>query len=209
MSDVSFTSFKLTRAKPADFGTIRSLHAQTMRDHRARETGFDVGREFIDPFLTKPRYFLSRTTYFFRLTKRELLVLEGDGSFLGYVAFSRTQWPKPNRVIFINDISILPQFRRKGIARKLLAEFETRVSGNSDLHVVAPVWKANFASRALFEDTGYTKNSSTPETQHRQLVIYEKHLGPQRHAPLFRFLNGLLLATTCFAALFLWMLANR
>jgi len=82
------------------------------------------------------------------------LVAEVDGKLVGSVLGTRD-----GRKGWINRLSVHPSFRRRGIARKLVAEAERRFS-QLGLEVVAClIEQGNASSKRLFESIGYECHS--------------------------------------------------
>ena len=74
-------------------------------------------------------------------------IAEENGRFCGYIAVS-SQFEET----YIDSIAIAPEFRRKGIAKRLLAEIEQRLDPQ---RILLEVRKSNAPARALYESAGF------------------------------------------------------
>jgi ribosomal protein S18 acetylase RimI-like enzyme len=101
-----------------------------------------------------------------------VLIAEIDGAFAGFVAGwieeerHIEETPDSNRFAYVSDICVLPAFRRRRIASRLLDAVERRLRGEGVTRVRLCTLAANSAARASYERSGYAAYE----------VVYEKSL---------------------------------
>jgi ribosomal protein S18 acetylase RimI-like enzyme len=83
------------------------------------------------------------------------------GAVVGSIDGRRKGW--------VNRLAIHPEFRRRGVARRLLAEIEARLVERGALLVTALIELENEASLALFRATGYQETQGI--TYFRKLIV--------------------------------------
>lgn len=71
---------------------------------------------------------------------------------------------------WVNRLAVHPALRRRGIARRLLAEVEARLAARGALLFTALVEVQNATSLAVFHSAGYEEN--------RDVVYVRKHVSP-------------------------------
>jgi ribosomal protein S18 acetylase RimI-like enzyme len=101
-----------------------------------------------------------------------VLIAEIDGAFAGFVAgwieeeSHIEETPDSNRFGYVSDICVLPTFRRRRIASRLLDAVERRLRAEGVARVRLCTLAANSAARASYERSGYAAYE----------VVYEKSL---------------------------------
>jgi ribosomal protein S18 acetylase RimI-like enzyme len=85
-------------------------------------------------------------------------LVDDDGHEVGYVWFTLEDRP-PGRVVFIYDIAVDPEYRRKGHARAALAEVEAYARANGCIGVMLHVFGSNMGARALYLRAGYDETN--------------------------------------------------
>jgi ribosomal protein S18 acetylase RimI-like enzyme len=105
-------------------------------------------------------------------TDGAVLVAEIDGVFAGFVAgwieeeTHIEETPDSNRFGYVSDICVLPAFRGRRIASRLLYAVEQRLRDKGAMRVRLFTLAANRAARASYERSGYGPYE----------VVYEKPL---------------------------------
>ncbi len=101
-----------------------------------------------------------------------VLIAEIDGAFAGFVAgwieeeSHIDETPDSNRFGYVSDICVLPTFRGRRIASRLLDAVERRLRREGVTRVRLFTLAANRAARASYERSGYAAYE----------VVYEKSL---------------------------------
>jgi ribosomal protein S18 acetylase RimI-like enzyme len=91
-----------------------------------------------------------------------VLVAEIDGAFAGFVAgwieeeSHICEAPEYNRFGYVSDICVLPAYRGRRIASRLLDAVEQRLGAEGVTRVRLFTLAANRAARASYEGSGYT-----------------------------------------------------
>ena len=137
---------------------IVELHEHERRLHNSRLPGDETGDAYLAWMLAEAEQ------------DGAVLVAEVGGAFAGFAAGWIAQdhvieeTPDSNRYGYISDVCVLPPFRGRGVASRLLEAIETRLrrSGVSRLRLSALA--ANAAARRVYERSGYTLYE----------VVYEK-----------------------------------
>ena len=97
-----------------------------------------------------------------------LFVAEIDGRIAGYVAvWARTRSDEPDdgptEFAHISDFVVLPEYRRHGLARQLLARAEDYARSHGALWLRLGVKGGNTAAYAFYAKAGFTEFSSQLE----------------------------------------------
>lgn len=136
------------RIRPLEAGEVREL------EWRLPGSSLDVHRVRFD------RQTAGALTY---------LVAWYDGTSIGHVVVA---WEGDE--VAIQDLFVLPQFRRRGVGAQLVARGEAAAVSRGCLAVVARVPRANRPTRRLFSERGYesepTKRSGQPVRLSKILV---------------------------------------
>ncbi len=101
----------------------------------------------------------------------EALVYRAEGVVRGYLLWrrrkvSRSAVERPRSRAVLDHIAVAPSWRRRGIARRLVAGFEAEIAARGCDVWVAHVHSFNGASRGLMQRAGAT----------RAVEVYEKRL---------------------------------
>ena len=101
-----------------------------------------------------------------------VFVAEADGAFAGFAAgwveegASPAETPDSSRCGFISDVCVLPTFRRRGVAQRLLEKLEAHLALAGVARVRLHVLAGNREALAAYERAGYAPYE----------VVYEKRL---------------------------------
>ncbi|HLB70697.1 MAG TPA: GNAT family N-acetyltransferase [Candidatus Methanoperedens sp.] len=88
----------------------------------------------------------------------QVLVAQEDGKIAGWTGWTVKHDPtKGQQYIYIVEVMVHPDFRRKGIASKLVMEVERNVRELGPTHIYGLILEQNNASKALIEKLGYSK----------------------------------------------------
>jgi ribosomal-protein-alanine N-acetyltransferase len=79
------------------------------------------------------------------------ILAEADGKIIGYVLF----WLLPG-TIDIHNIAVHGDFRRKGVARRLLRKVVDEAERQSIIRVMLEVRKSNLPAQQLYESMGFS-----------------------------------------------------
>jgi diamine N-acetyltransferase len=93
-----------------------------------------------------------------------VFIAEVDGVFAGFVKVDKAEispFFRFNKILFIDDIYVLPEFRNKGVAFKLMAEVENIAKREEIKRIQARVYGFNKATQQLFSRMGYTSPHAT------------------------------------------------
>lgn len=85
-------------------------------------------------------------------------MIDDDGQAVGYVWFTIETRPQ-GRVVFIYDIAVDPEFRRRGHAQAALAAVEEYARANGCIGVMLHVFGHNTGARQLYLKAGYDETN--------------------------------------------------
>lgn len=86
-----------------------------------------------------------------------ILVAEEEGNVVGWIGWTVKHYPhKEEAYAYFAEVMVHPEFRRKGIAAKLLMELEKNVRDIGSAYIYCYIFEPNDASRALTEKLGYS-----------------------------------------------------
>ena len=93
------------------------------------------------------------------------LVAELNGKVVGFVRAELRPPPTlpilaPVSMFLIEEVVVDQNYRRKGIARALMAEVENAARAKGITHIHLNVWGFNGSAKALYENLGYTVQRS-------------------------------------------------
>ncbi|MBI5466750.1 MAG: GNAT family N-acetyltransferase [Candidatus Kerfeldbacteria bacterium] len=92
-------------------------------------------------------------------SKNIILVAESQGKFAGFVRANKEEIPsffKNSKTLFIDDICVLPEYRKHGVGRNLLQEIEKLAKGENIRRLQCRVYTFNVPSQRLFQSMGYS-----------------------------------------------------
>jgi L-amino acid N-acyltransferase YncA len=151
LSDVTFRD-----AEVRDLPRILELTAVTWephRDHHPDDFNTASWAETVERL--KSRFDSTTSPEYPAIT----LIAEADSELLGYISAIRISQRKGGDLYehtsHIDDIFVVPQHRRKGIGRRLIARMKERLLAEGVSNVRATVWSFNSESRALFQHAGF------------------------------------------------------
>ena len=143
---------------PSDIDQLikNTLTSFTYPDHPEWDLKEDEKEEVLDQIKAIKRYWpLMVVLRLFFSGVRDILlgyVWEEEGQLAGNIAFQR----RAGGAYYINSISVLPEFRRRGIARKLLTAVIEEAKNDGAKNVRLDVISANLPARSLYESLGFT-----------------------------------------------------
>lgn len=85
-------------------------------------------------------------------------MIDDDGQAVGYVWFTIESRPQ-GRVVFIYDIAVDPEHRRKGHAQAALLEVEAYAKSHDCIGVMLHVFGSNTGARQLYLKAGYDETN--------------------------------------------------
>jgi GNAT superfamily N-acetyltransferase len=102
----------------------------------------------------------------------QVVVAQEDGKIAGWTGWTVKLDPiKKERYVYLVEVMVHPEFRRKGVATKLLLEAEKSAREIGSDHMYGYILEQNNASRALCEKLGY---SNRREIKICALSVYKK-----------------------------------
>jgi ribosomal protein S18 acetylase RimI-like enzyme/2-polyprenyl-3-methyl-5-hydroxy-6-metoxy-1,4-benzoquinol methylase len=140
-------SIEVREVTSSDEEFLRDLYHSTRRDEVA-EFGWSVAEQ--DAFLTM-QFEMQRKAYDIQYPKAEHRIILFDGTPVGRIITDKT-----GRVLSLTDISVLPQYRGRGIASRLIAMLKR----DTDM-IVLNVDKHNTGARQLYEKHGFVSTAET------------------------------------------------
>jgi ribosomal protein S18 acetylase RimI-like enzyme len=156
--------FMIRAAAPSDRAELRrgviELQDHERRLHPSRLPGDQIADAYLD-------WVQKRAA-----EQGAVLIAEIDGAFAGFVAgwieeeSHICETPDSNRFGYVSDICVLPAFRGRRIACRLLDALESRLRNEGATRVRLCTLAANSAARASYERSGYAAYE----------VVYEKSL---------------------------------
>lgn len=156
-------------ATPADLPNLRSAMVELQEHERRLAATRLPGEQIADPYLAR----LWRET----TEKRgAIFVVESDGVFAGFAAgwiIERDHIPESedsNRFGYLSDICVMPAFRGKRIAHRLLASMERHFARAGVTRFRLFALAANTQARTSYEGAGFAPYE----------ILYEKLVGRPR-----------------------------
>lgn len=95
----------------------------------------------------------------------KVLVAEEKGKIAGWIGFTVKPIPERNKkYAYVTEVMVHPDFRRTGVATKLLKELEEKALEMGSSYVYSYIYEPNSASKSLFGKLGYSRvrDISTP-----------------------------------------------
>ena len=93
-----------------------------------------------------------------------VLIAEEDGKLVGFQRADVKEIPeffKNNKILYLDDAYVLPEFRRKGIATKLIVDAE-RIAKDMDIkRIQSRVYTFNKPTQELLKSLGYRSPHAT------------------------------------------------
>ena len=87
----------------------------------------------------------------------KILVAEEKGTVAGWIGWTEKFSEANKKYIYLVEVIIHPEFRRMGIATKLISEVEKYAQESGSDYIYCFIFWTNEASKALFEKIGYSK----------------------------------------------------
>lgn len=85
-----------------------------------------------------------------------LLVAEDDRKVVGSISWTVKQ-NRDKKYVYLAEVSVHPDFQKKGIASKLVREVEENAKDIKADHIYCYIFEPNIASKSLFKNLGYHK----------------------------------------------------
>lgn len=86
-----------------------------------------------------------------------ILVAEEEGVVAGWIGWTIKHNPiQRESYVYLVEVMIHPEFRRKGIATKLVMEAEKNAQGSGSGYIYCFIFGPNYASKTLFKELGYS-----------------------------------------------------
>lgn len=108
-----------------------------------------------------------------------LVAEEEDGAVGGWIGWTVKQSPMPpGPYVYLVEVMVHPDFRRKGVATTLVNEAEKQAQENGSKHLYCYIYGPNDASKALFEKLGYANMrvlKSCAVTAYKKAAIAENY----------------------------------
>ncbi|MBV8443959.1 MAG: GNAT family N-acetyltransferase [Hyphomicrobiales bacterium] len=148
----------LTSDRVALRAAIVELHEEERRLHDSRLPGEHTADAYLEWMLAEAR------------RGGAVFVAEASGAFAGFAAGWIVQesvieeTPDSNRFGYISDVCVLPTFRGRRIAARLLDALEARLSLSGVARIRLSTLAANQAARSAYERSGYSAYE----------IVYEK-----------------------------------
>lgn len=87
----------------------------------------------------------------------QVLVAEENGKIAGWTGMTvKHDISRGEQYVYLVEVMVHPEFRRKGIASKLVMEVEKRARQIGSSHIYCLIIEQNTASKRLFENLGYS-----------------------------------------------------
>ena len=139
-------------ATVADEGALARLNAVVQKMHH------DVAPEWF-----KPPEMAAIADYFREVLCSDALrtfVVEADGAVRGYALARLQQRPETaltygGLVVELDQISVDPAYRGRGLGRQLIDQVKSFASGVGATHLQLTVWEFNRHARQVFERAGF------------------------------------------------------
>jgi ribosomal protein S18 acetylase RimI-like enzyme len=159
-SDLALVSVRraLSSDRPALRAAIVELHEQERRLHDSRLPGEATADAYLVWMLAEAA------------RDGAVFVAEASGAFAGFAAGWIVEenvieeTPDSNRFGYVSDVCVLPAFRGRRIAARLLEALETRLSLSGVTRIRLSALATNIAARASYERSGYAPYE----------IVYEK-----------------------------------
>lgn len=93
-----------------------------------------------------------------------VLVAESDGQFAGFIRGDVQEIPnffKDNKILYLDDTYVLPQYRRQNIARTLIQEMENLAKQKGIRRIQSRVYTYNKPVQSLLNSMNYNMPHST------------------------------------------------
>lgn len=87
-----------------------------------------------------------------------VLIAEKDGLFAGFIRGDVQEIPnffKHNKILFLDDVCVVPMYRKQGVARLLLQEIESIAKEAGIQRLQARVYSFNKPAQNLLREIGY------------------------------------------------------
>ncbi len=89
--------------------------------------------------------------------KWKILVAEEKGNVAGWIGWTEKVSEASKKYIYMVEVIIHPEFRRMGMATKLISEVEKYAQESGSEYIYCYIFWTNETSKALFEKIGYSK----------------------------------------------------
>src|SRR4030067_279110 len=87
----------------------------------------------------------------------KVLVAQEDGKIAGWTGWTVKKNPvNDEKFVYLVEVMVHPEFRRKGVATKLILQAEKSVREIGSDHIYCGIYEPNNASKCLFTKLGYS-----------------------------------------------------
>jgi GNAT superfamily N-acetyltransferase len=147
------SSIKIRRGRREDFPIIKDCLIYLWVEHARQEPGL----------LDEERMRASNVEDYYQECLDEpdehsLFVAEVDGEFAGFIRADIKKIPsffKHPEILYLDDLYVLPEFRRKGVARSLIQRAEKLAREKGIERLQARVYSFNKEAQELLKSMGY------------------------------------------------------
>jgi ribosomal protein S18 acetylase RimI-like enzyme len=147
---VTVGDVQIRTATPDDERQLLALIADHQDYHRALESDWPAGSEIASEYL---RYLQDECAAF----DGGIFVAENAGSLAGFLCVSNRRGAPdhPDRHAFVQDVFVAPEYRRRGIARRLMDAAEMFAASRGVREIRLAVLERNVDARGLYEALGF------------------------------------------------------
>jgi ribosomal protein S18 acetylase RimI-like enzyme len=148
---VTVGDVQIRAATPDDERQLLALIAEHQDHHRALESDWPAGSQIASEYL---RYLRDECTAY----DGGIFVAEDTGSLAGFlcVVSNRLGAPDhPDRHAFVQDVFVAREYRRRGIARRLMDAAEAFAAERRVGEIRLAVLERNIGARGLYEALGF------------------------------------------------------
>ncbi len=150
--EVMQSSLNIRRGTPEDIPRIKQSLIDSWIEHAKNEP------ELLDEERMKASNVEGYYKAAFDNPNCHILVAEQDGNFAGFIRADIQEihnFFKHNRILYLDDVYVLPEYRKRGVARFLLTEVETIAREAGIRRLQGRVYTFNKPIQSLLRELGY------------------------------------------------------